>query len=231
MIELFFWPTPNGYKATIALAELGLLGKVTPINILAGEQFDPAFLKISPNNKVPAIIDHDGPNGEPVAIFESGAILLYLAEKTGKLLPKSEVKRLEALQWLFFQVSSMGPMLGQAHHFRTYAPEKIEYAVDRYTQEAASLYKVLDNRLADHEYLADEFSIADIATFTWVRPRKMQGQDLEDYPNVKRWYDQIKVRPSVSEGLSVLSDKMKWQAKPGSKEWKSMFSGSEKKSD
>ena len=208
MIELFFWPTPNGYKATITLAELGLLDKVTPIDILSGEQFDPAYLELNPNNKVPTIIDHDGPGGKPVTIFESGAILLYLAEKTGKLLPKSEFKRLEAIQWLFFQVSSMGPMLGQTHHFRTYAPEKIEYAINRYTKEAERLYKILDNRLSDHDFLADEYSIADIATFTWVRPRKMQGQNLDDYPNVKRWYDTIKVRPAISEGLSVLSDNM-----------------------
>ena len=228
MIELFFWPTPNGYKATITLAELGLLDKVTPIDILSGEQFDPAYLELNPNNKVPTIIDHDGPGGKPVPIFESGAILLYLAEKTGKLLPKSEFKRLEAIQWLFFQVSSMGPMLGQTHHFRTYAPEKIEYAINRYTKEAERLYKILDNRLSDHDFLADEYSIADIATFTWVRPRKMQGQNLDDYPNVKRWYDTIKVRPAISEGLSVLSDNMKWNAKPGSKEWENMFSASKK---
>ena len=228
MIELFFWPTPNGYKATITLAELGLLDKVTPIDILSGEQFDPAYLELNPNNKVPTIIDHDGPGGKPVTIFESGAILLYLAEKTGKLLPKSEFKRLEAIQWLFFQVSSMGPMLGQTHHFRTYAPEKIEYAINRYTKEAERLYKILDNRLSDHDFLADEYSIADIATFTWVRPRKMQGQNLDDYPNVKRWYDTIKVRPALSEGLSVLSDNMKWNAKPGSKEWENMFSASKK---
>ncbi len=228
MIELFFWPTPNGYKATITLAELGLLDKVTPIDILSGEQFDPAYLELNPNNKVPTIIDHDGPGGKPVTIFESGAILLYLAEKTGKLLPKSEFKRLEAIQWLFFQVSSMGPMLGQTHHFRTYAPEKIEYAINRYTKEAERLYKILDNRLSDHDFLADEYSIADIATFTWVRPRKMQGQNLVDYPNVKRWYDTIKVRPAISEGLSVLSDNMKWNAKPGSKEWENMFSASKK---
>lgn len=182
MIELFFWPTPNGYKATITLAELGLLDKVTPIDILSGEQFDPAYLELNPNNKVPTIIDHDGPGGKPVTIFESGAILLYLAEKTGKLLPKSEFKRLEAIQWLFFQVSSMGPMLGQTHHFRTYAPEKIEYAINRYTKEAERLYKILDNRLSDHDFLADEYSIADIATFTWVRPRKMQGQTLMTTP-------------------------------------------------
>ena len=228
MIELFFWPTPNGYKATITLAELGLLDKVTPIDILSGEQFDPAYLELNPNNKVPTIIDHDGPGGKPVTIFESGAILLYLAEKTGKLLPKSEFKRLEAIQWLFFQVSSMGPMLGQTHHFRTYAPEKIEYAINRYTKEAERLYKILDNRLSDHDFLADEYSIADIATFTWVRPRKMQGQNLDDYFNVKRWYDTIKVRPAISEGLSVLSDNMKWNAKPGSKEWENMFSASKK---
>ncbi len=228
MIQLFFWPTPNGYKATITLAELGLLDKVTPIDILSGEQFDPAYLELNPNNKVPTIIDHDGPGGKPVTIFESGAILLYLAEKTGKLLPKSEFKRLEAIQWLFFQVSSMGPMLGQTHHFRTYAPEKIEYAINRYTKEAERLYKILDNRLSDHDFLADEYSIADIATFTWVRPRKMQGQNLDDYPNVKRWYDTIKVRPAISEGLSVLSDNMKWNAKPGSKEWENMFSASKK---
>jgi GSH-dependent disulfide-bond oxidoreductase len=224
MIDLYFWPTPNGYKATIALAELGLLGKVIPVDILSGAQFDPEFLEISPNNKIPAIVDHDGPGGEKVSIFETGAILLYLAEKTGQLLPKDEIGRLEALKWLFFQVSSMGPMLGQAHHFRTYAPEPIEYAINRYTEEASRLYNVLDRRLSTHEYLADEYSIADISAFAWVRPRKMQGQQLEDYPHVKRWYDAIKVRPAVSEGLSVLSKNMKWKAKPGSDEWKNMFS-------
>ena len=177
MIELFFWPTPNGYKATITLAELGLLDKVTPIDILSGEQFDPAYLELNPNNKVPTIIDHDGPGGKPVTIFESGAILLYLAEKTGKLLPKSEFKRLEAIQWLFFQVSSMGPMLGQTHHFRLYAPEPVPYAIDRYTNETKRLYGVLNRRLADRPFIAGAYSIADMACIGWARGWERQGQE------------------------------------------------------
>ncbi|MBB5053627.1 GST-like protein [Afipia massiliensis] len=205
------------------LAELGLHYRVLPIDITKGDQFGAEFLKISPNNKIPAIVDHDGPGGKPLPVFESGAILLYLAEKTGKLLPSDPRARMEVIQWLMFQMGGAGPMLGQAHHFRRYAPEQIPYAVERYTKEAARLYGVIDRRLADREYLAGEYSIADIATFPWIRPYRWQGQELETYPNLKRWFDAIKVRPAVQEGLAVMSDTKKWEAKPGTESWKNMF--------
>ena len=228
MIDLYFWPTPNGYKASIMLAEVGLLGNVVPIDITAGDQFTDEFLAISPNNKVPAILDHDGPGGESLSIFESGAILIYLAEKTDQLLSKDPIVRLETLQWLMFQMGGLGPMLGQAHHFREYAPTPIDYAIERYTEEAARLYRVLESRLAQSEYLAGDYSIADVATFPWIRTRKLHGQDLADYPNVNRWYQAIKVRSAVSEGLSVLTENKQWQAQPGTPEWESMFSGNKK---
>lgn len=224
MIDLYFWPTPNGYKAAFMLAEVGMLQNVVPVDITAGDQFKPEFLAISPNNKVPAIVDHDGPGGEKISIFESGAILIYLAEKTGRFLSTDPVARLETLQWLMFQMGGVGPMLGQAHHFRQYAPVKIDYAIDRYTSEAHRLYGVLETRLAQVEYLAGDYSIADVATFPWIRTRKLHGVDLNDYPNVNRWYQAIKVRPAVSEGLSILSERKTWQAKPGSAEWDAMFS-------
>lgn len=223
MIDLYFWTTPNGYKATIALAEFGLPYRVIPVDITAGDQFKPEFLRISPNNKIPAIVDHDGPDGRPLAVFESGAILQYLAEKTGKLLPAQPRARYEALQWLMFQMGGVGPMLGQAHHFRRYAPEQIPYAVERYTQEAARLYTVIERRLGESEYLAGEYSIADIATFPWIRPYRWQGQDLANYPNLKRWFDAIKERPAVKEGLAVMAETKKWEAKPGTEAWKHMF--------
>lgn len=223
MIDLYFWTTPNGYKATIMLAEVGLHYRVAPIDITAGDQFGADFLKISPNNKVPAIVDHDGPGGQSLPIFESGAILLYLAEKTGKLLPMEARARMDVIQWLMFQMGGVGPMLGQAHHFRRYAPEQIPYAVDRYTSEAARLYGVIDRRLGESEYLGGDYSIADIATFPWIRPYRWQGQDLDDYPNLKRWFDAIKVRPAVQEGLAVLAETKKWEAKPGTESWKNMF--------
>lgn len=223
MIDLFFWTTPNGYKVTIMLAEVGLPYRVVPIDITAGDQFKPEFLAISPNNKIPAIVDDDGPDAEPIAVFESGAILLYLAEKTGRFLPGSARARMEVIQWLMFQMGAVGPMLGQAHHFRRYAPEQIAYAVDRYTNEAARLYRVIDRRLADHEYLAGEYSIADIATFPWIRPYRWQGQDLSAYPNLRRWFDAIKARPAVQEGLAVLAETRKWEARPGTESWKNMF--------
>lgn len=224
MIDVYFWTTPNGYKVTIMLAEIGLPYRVVPIDITAGEQFGAEFLKISPNNKIPAIVDHNGPDGKPLPIFESGAILLYLAEKAGKLLPSEPRARSEAIQWLMFQMGGVGPMLGQAHHFRRYAPEQIPYAVERYTNEATRLYSVIDRRLAENEYLAGDYSIADIATFTWIRPYRWQGQVLEDYPNLQRWFDSIKLRPAVQEGLAVLSETKKWEAKPGTESWKNMFS-------
>lgn len=223
MIDVYFWTTPNGYKVTIMLAELGLHYRVVPINITAGEQFRPAFLSVSPNNKIPAIVDHDGPGGKSLSVFESGAILLYLAEKTGKLLPPEACARMEVIQWLMFQMSGVGPMLGQAHHFRRYAPEQIPYAVERYTKEAARLYGIIDRRLSAHEYLAGDYSIADIATFPWIRPYRWQGQELDAYPNIKRWFDAIKVRPAVQQGLAVLSETKKWEAKPGTESWNNMF--------
>ncbi len=205
------------------LAEIGIPYRVMPINILEGEQHAPEFLDINPNGKVPAIVDPDGPDGKPIAIFESGAILLYLAEKTGKLLPTDSVRRYEALQWLMFQMGGFGPMLGQAHHFRVYAPEQIDYAVERYTREASRLYKVLDRRLAEVAFLAGEYSGIAIATFTWVRTRKMHGQDLQDYPAVRDWYNRIKVRPSVSEALSLLKSDMTWKVDKKSDSWTNMF--------
>ncbi|MEX0384766.1 glutathione binding-like protein [Spiribacter pallidus] len=207
MIDLYTWPTPNGHKVHIALEELGLDYRVQPINIGQGDQFGEAFLRISPNNKIPAIIDHDGPGGEPVSLFESGAILLYLAEKTGELMPADPRARLETLEWLMFQMGGLGPMLGQAHHFRQYAPESIDYAIDRYTNEASRLYGVLDGRLADREWLAGEmYTIADIACFPWIRPYENQGQSLGDYPHLKRWFDAIAERPAVERGVAVLAD-------------------------
>lgn len=207
MIDLYTWPTPNGHKVHIMLEEVGLEYNVIPINITAGDQFDPAFLEISPNNKMPAMVDKDGPGGKPYALFESGAILMYLAEKTGKLMPSETRARYSVIQWLMFQMGAIGPMLGQAHHFRAYAPEPIPYAVDRYTNEANRLYNVLDVRLRAHEYLADEYSIADIAVFPWLRSHERQGVNLDDYPQVKRWFDAIAERPAVKRGLEVLADR------------------------
>ena len=207
MIDVYTWPTPNGHKVHIALEELELPYEVHPVNIGRGEQFETAFLEKSPNNKIPAIVDRDGPGGRPMSLFESGAILIYLAEKTGRLLPADPRGRYETLAWLMFQMGSVGPMLGQAHHFRQYAPETIDYAVDRYTNEAARLYRVIDHRLDGRAWLAgDAYSIADIAVFPWLRPHKRQGQDLADYPNLAGWMDRIAGRPAVARGLEVLSD-------------------------
>jgi GST-like protein len=195
MIDVYSWPTPNGHKVHIMLEECGLEYKVHPINIGAGDQFGDDFLKISPNNKIPAIVDSNGPDGEPISLFESGAILLYLAGKTGKFLPEDVRGKYEALQWLMFQMGGVGPMLGQAHHFRIYAPEKIEYAVNRYTNEARRLYGVIDTQLSRHEWLAgDQYTIADIATFPWLRSWQNQGVELDDYPNLKRWFNAIAER-------------------------------------
>jgi GSH-dependent disulfide-bond oxidoreductase len=206
MIDVYFWPTPNGHKVTIALEELGLPYRVIPINVGKGDQFNSEFLKISPNNKMPAIVDTDGPGGKPISIFESGAILIYLAEKTGRLMPWEARGRYKVLEWLMFQMASVGPMLGQVHHFRRYAPEQIQYAIARYTNEAKRIYRVMDRRVGDVTYLAGEYSIADIATYPWVRPHKLQGQNLEDFPNLKRWYEAIEVRPAVQKGMAVMAD-------------------------
>jgi GST-like protein len=206
MIELYTWPTPNGHKVHIALEELGLPYTVHAVDIGAGDQFKPDFLKISPNNRIPAIVDRDGPGGRQMALFESGAILIYLAEKTGRLLaPKGSAARYAAIQWLMFQMGGIGPMLGQSHHFRVFAPEKYQYAIDRYTNEAKRLYGVLDRRLGEAPYLAGaEFGIADIATFPWLRYSEHQGVVLAEYPNVQRWFDVVASRPAVERGLQVL---------------------------
>ncbi len=208
MIDVYTWPTPNGHKIHIMLEETGLAYNVIPIDINRGDQFDPEFLKISPNNKMPAIVDHEGPGGEPYALFESGAILLYLAEKTGRLMPQETRARYDVTKWLMFQMGHIGPMLGQAHHFRQYAPEPIAYAIERYTNEARRLYTVLDVRLGEAAYLAgDDYTIADIATFPWLRSHERQGQDLDDYANVKRWFEAIDDRPAVQRGVQVLADR------------------------
>ncbi|MBR8315507.1 glutathione S-transferase N-terminal domain-containing protein [Burkholderia dolosa] len=206
MIDVYSWATPNGHKVHIMLEETGLAYRVHPVDIGAGDQFKPEFLKISPNNKIPAIVDSDGPGGQPISLFESGAILIYLAEKTGKFLPSDPVARYATLEWLMFQMGGVGPMLGQAHHFRLYAPQKIEYAVDRYTNEAKRLYNVMEKRLGESEYLAgSEYTIADIATFPWTRSWQNQGVVLDELPNVKRWHDAIAARPAVQRGVEVLA--------------------------
>jgi GST-like protein len=209
MIDLYVWPTPNGYKISIFLEEVGLPYRVIPVDIQAGDQFKPEFLEISPNNKMPAIVDTEGPGGKPFSLFESGAILMYLAEKTGKLMPKDTVGKYRVIEWLMFQMGGVGPMLGQAHHFRQYAPEPIDYAVKRYTNEASRLYNVIDQRLAKVPYLAGDYSIADIAVFPWLRPYERQGQKLEDHPNLKRWFDAINARPAVQKGLQLMKDRVR----------------------
>ena len=208
MIDVYSWATPNGHKVHIMLEECGLRYNVHPIDIGEGDQFKPEFLKISPNNKIPAIVDQQGPGGKPISLFESGAILIYLAEKTGKFLPKDARGRYTTLEWLMFQMGSIGPMFGQAHHFRNYAPEQIAYAINRYTKEAGRLYGVMDRRLGEVKFLAgNEYTIADIATWPWTRSYKNQGQDLDDFPNVKRWFQAIEARPAVERAVQVLSDR------------------------
>ncbi len=198
MIDLHYWPTPNGHKITIFLEEAGTPYRILPVNIGAGEQFQPEFLKISPNNRMPAIVDTEPASGkEPVAVFESGAILLYLAEKTGKFLSRDLRERFDALQWLFWQMGGLGPMAGQNHHFSQYAPEKLPYAIDRYVNETSRLYAVLDNRLADREFVACDYSIADMAAYPWIVPYERQKQNLDDFPNLKRWFEAIRARPAV----------------------------------
>jgi len=206
-IDLFMWATPNGYKVSIMLEETGLPYRVVPVDIGKGEQFAPAFLTISPNNKIPAIVDPDGPDGTPFSVFESGAILVYLAEKTGRFMPAGPAGRTRALEWLMFQMAGVGPMLGQAHHFRHYAKEQIPYAVDRYTGEARRLYGVMERRLGESAFLAGpEYGIADIATFPWVRRHERHGIDLAGFPNVARWHGAIAERPAVIAGLLPLSE-------------------------
>ena len=205
-IDLYYWPTPNGWKISILLEELGVPYKVHYINIGKGEQFEPDFLAISPNNKMPAIVDPEGPDGEPISVFESGAILLYLARKFGKFLPSDERQRVEVEQWLMWQMGGFGPMLGQNHHFATYAPEKIDYAIKRYRDETHRLYGVLNKALEGRDFVAGDYSIADMAIVGWVPPHERQNIDLAEFPNVERWFAALKERPAVAAGLALGKD-------------------------
>ena len=210
MIEVYSWATPNGHKVHIMLEECGLPYRATAVDIGAGDQFKPEFLAISPNNKIPAIVDPDGLDGQPLSLFESGAILMYLAAKTNRFMPASTRGRYEMLEWLMFQMGGVGPMLGQAHHFRIYAPEKIPNAIDRYTNEARRLYGVMNKRLAKSKYIAGPtYSIADIAIFPWLRSWKNQGIDWNDHPHLKGWFDEIGARPAVQRGVEVLAAQRK----------------------
>ena len=211
MIKVYSWPTPNGHKVHVMLEECGLrLGRdwqAIPVDIGAGDQFQPDFLAISPNNKIPALVDPNGPDGKPIALFESGAILLYLAAKTGKLLPRTDRLKFQVLQWLMFQMGGVGPMLGQAHHFRIYAPKKIDYAINRYTNEAKRLYGVMDRQLASSKFIAcNQYTVADVAIFPWLRSWENQGIDWADYPHLKKWFDLVGARPAVQRGVQVLAD-------------------------
>jgi GSH-dependent disulfide-bond oxidoreductase len=198
MIDVYYWPTPNGHKITIFLEETELPYRIVPVNIGRGDQFKPEFLKIAPNNRMPAIVDQQpADRGAPMPIFESGAILMYLAEKTGRFLPAETRGRYDVMQWLFWQVAGLGPMAGQNHHFSNYAAEKLPYAVDRYVKETSRLYAVLDVRLAEREYIAGQYSIADMASYPWIVPHQRQHQNLADFPNLKRWFETIRARPAV----------------------------------
>lgn len=211
MIELYFWPTPNGHKASIMLEETGLEYATHPVNILKGDQFDPRFLAISPNNRIPAIVDTDGPGGEAFSLFESGAILMYLAEKADMLWPRDTAARYRVTQWLMFQMGNVGPKFGECGHYKGYAPEPVPYSEDRYHKELLRLYGVMDKRLGENEYLADEYSIADIAVFPWMAPkvRELHQVDIHTFPNVARWYQRIDARPAVQRGMALLEDEMK----------------------
>ena len=205
MIDLHYWPTPNGHKVTLFLEETGLPYRIVPVDIGRGEQFRPEFLAIAPNNRMPAIVDHEpAEGGGPISVFESGAILLYLADKTGRFIPADLRGRVEVLQWLFWQMGGLGPMAGQNHHFRNYAPEKIPYAIDRYVNETNRLYGVLDNRLSDRPFLAgSDYSIADMASYPWIVPYERQGQDLADFPNLERWFRSIEARPATVRAYEI----------------------------
>jgi len=210
MIEAWSWPTPNGHKVHIALEELELPYKIIPVNISAGEQFRPEFLAITPNHRIPAIVDPDGPGGEAISLFESGAILIYLGEKAGRLIPHNPRARYACLQWLMFQMGGVGPMFGQFNHFSAYAPEKISYAIDRYQNEVIRLHRVLEKRLGQAAWLAgDDYSIADIATYPWLRNPHRRGVDFGDFPNLKRWFEAIDARPAVQRGCAVLAEKQR----------------------
>jgi GSH-dependent disulfide-bond oxidoreductase len=207
MIDLHYWTTPNGHKITIFLEEAGLPYRIVPVNISKGEQFKPEFLVISPNNRMPAIVDH-GPKdgGEPISVFESGAILVYLAEKTGQYLPSGLRDRVMVMEWLFWQMAGLGPMAGQNHHFSQYAPEKIPYAIDRYVRETNRLYGVLDKRLSAHQFIAGDYSIADMAAYPWIVPHTRQGQKLEDFPHLQRWFETMRQRPAVQRAYARASE-------------------------
>ena len=205
-IDLYYWPTPNGWKMSIMLEECGLPYRMIPVNISAGEQFKPEFLAISPNNRMPAIVDPDGPGGKPISVFESGAILQYLGRKTGQFYPADERARVQVEEWLFWQMAGLGPMSGQNNHFRNYAQEKLPYAIRRYEDEVNRLYGVLNKRLADRDYLAGDYSIADIACVGWARGWERQGQEIADFPHMKRWLDAVQARPAVQRGLKVAED-------------------------
>ena len=202
-IELWYWPTPNGFKISIMLEECKLPYTLVPVNISKGEQFNPDFLKIAPNNRMPAIVDPDGPGGRPISIFESGAILQYLGRKTGKFYPADERGRVEVDQWLFWQMGGVGPMAGQVHHFKNYAVETLTYAIDRYVNEVNRLYGVMNKRLADREYIAGKYSIADMALVGWVNGWERQGQDINQFPHLKRWLETMKARPAVQRGMKL----------------------------
>lgn len=226
MIEVYSWPTPNGHKVHIMLEECGKrLGrdwKAIPVDIGQGDQFKPEFLRISPNNKIPALVDPCGPDGKPISLFESGAILVYLAAKFGKLMPKSDRRKFEVLQWLMFQMGGVGPMLGQTHHFRIYAPEPIPYAINRYTNETRRLYGVLNRQLESNRYVAGaQYSIADVAIFPWLRSWEAQGIDWAEFPHAKRWFDEVSARPAVQRGVSVLAELRK--PKPDAKALENLF--------
>ena len=206
LIELHYWPTPNGWKISIMLEECGLTYNLVPVNIGKGDQFKPEFLAISPNNRMPAIVDPEGPDGKPISVFESGAILQYLGRKTGMFYPADERARVAVDEWLFWQMGGFGPMLGQTHHFRLYAPEKVPYAIERYTNETNRLYGVLNKRLEGRDYICGEYSIADMACIGWAKGWEKQGQDLKQFPNVARWLETMQARPGVQRGLAVASE-------------------------
>ena len=225
MIDVYTWPTPNGHKVHIMLEEAGLEHRIHAVNIREGAQFEAEFLRVSPNNRIPAIVDNDGPGGKALSLFESGAILLYLANKSDKFLPKGPAQHWSTIQWLMWQMGGVGPMFGQANHFRRYAKDKIEYAVERYTNEAKRLTNVLDKRLAKSRYAAcDEYTIADIAIFPWMRGSETRGVNLEEYSNVKRWFDEINARPAVQRAVKVLAaEQSANQAPHDAKSWEIMF--------
>ena len=223
MIELYYWPTPNGHKITIALEEMGLEYTIKSVNIGKGDQFKPEFLAFSPNNRMPAIIDFDTPDGKPQTVFESGAILLYLAEKTGQFMASDPRQRITTLEWLMWQMGGFGPMLGQAHHFNYYAAEKLPYAMERYSTEANRLYGVLDRRLADREFVADDYSIADMAIFPWTRTYERQNVDINDYPNVARWRQVLASREAVQKGMVVGKDLREDLTNLNPAEWVKLF--------